>query len=414
VAQRRIVGSAVVATVALVALASCGRTSDSSSTSTGLDRASRATATTQASTTTTQSTGAGPATPIPTLPAPAPGWSQALTTLPPGGGFTGLSCISDTFCIAVGGGSSGYGAALTDGSGVTASWDGAAWSGPSVYLAAPKGGPISAPILPAVSCTSGPTCVIVDGSDHASIGDGTNWSTPSALATAPRPAPNPLDPGSGHPGSRSAAVSCPTPKLCTAIDNTGQAFTLRNGTWTAPRAFSSPPTPTGTTVSLYQGGRVGISCASASSCTAVVGTSVLDWNGTTWSLESAPWAPSLPSSGTGTTDATAIDCPTTSLCAIVSGTGLAYRNGTRTWSPVETIDPHGDLDGISCPTTSFCMAVDSAGSVVTWNGTSWSAPVPAIPPARIYTGIGTSVACSSARFCLVMNADGDYATYAGT
>jgi hypothetical protein len=93
---------------------------------------------------------------------------------------------------------------------------------------------------------------------------------------------------------------------------------------------------------------------------------------------------------------------------------MSYRNGTTTWAPVRTIDPQGDLDGISCPTTSFCMAVDSGGSVVTWNGSAWSAPVAAIPPAHVYTGMGTSVACAGPKFCMVMNADGDYATYTGT
>jgi hypothetical protein len=245
------------------------------------------------------------------------------------------------------------------------------------------------------------------------VGDGTDWSAAAPLSTAPPLAPNPLDPGVGHPGSRSAAVACPSPKLCAAIDNTGQSFTYRNGAWTAPRAFGTV-TSAGTTTALYQTGRIGISCPSSSSCTGVVGTSVLDWNGSSWSLEGSPWAGSLPPSGNGAPEATAIGCPSPTLCAIVSGSGLAFRNGSRTWSPVQILDPGGDLDAISCPTRSFCMAADTGGSVVTWNGTSWSDPVSVIPPARIYTGLDTSVACTSSRFCMVMNADGDYATFAGS
>ena len=80
----------------------------------------------------------------------APGWSLALTTLPPGGGFTSLSCISDTFCVAAGGGTTGDGAALVSGSGVTMSWDGAAWSSPSVYYPAPAAGAVTAPVLPSL------------------------------------------------------------------------------------------------------------------------------------------------------------------------------------------------------------------------------------------------------------------------
>ena len=68
-----------------------------------------------------------------TVPVPARrprGGPRPLTTLPPGGGFTSLSCISDTFCVAAGGGTTGDGTALTSGSGVAVSWDGAAWSDP--------------------------------------------------------------------------------------------------------------------------------------------------------------------------------------------------------------------------------------------------------------------------------------------
>jgi hypothetical protein len=263
-------------------------------------------------------------------------------------------------------------------------------------------------VLPVISCTAGPTCAIVDGSGHGASGDGTTWSIPVAIPFAPQPAPNPLDPGPGHPGSRSAAVSCPSAKVCAVVDNTGQAITFRNGTWTAARSFTEAGTG-GRPVSLFQAGRIGVSCPSVDACTAVVGTSVIDWNGSSWSAEAAPWAPALPAGS----QATAIACPTATLCAVVSGSDLAYRNGKATWQPLETIDPHGGLDGIACPTTTFCMAVDAGGAALVWNGSTWSAPVQVVPAARIYTGIGTSVACPTSTFCMVMNADGDYATYSG-
>jgi hypothetical protein len=355
--------------------------------------------------TTTEGTGTG----VSSVSTPPAGWSRALTTLPPGGGFTSLSCLSDTLCIAVGGGASGYGAALGDGSGVTESWDGAAWSDPSVYLAAPATGAVTEPILPAVSCTGGPSCVIVDGSGRESTGNGTTWSTPASIGYAAPSAANPADPGSGHPGSRSAAVACPSPTFCAVLDNTGQAAALRNGQWEAGRSLTEPG-PAGRPVSLYQSGRIGLACPSIGSCTGVVGSSVVDWNGSSWSLESSPWnaSPGVPG------QATAIACPSTTLCAIVSGSSLVYRNGVRTWSPAETIDPHGELDSIACPSTTFCMAADTTGSVVTWNGTSWSGPEPVLPAARVYTGIGTSVTCTSSAFCMVIDADGDYATYTGS
>lgn len=411
VAQRRLV---LTVSLAVLAVAGCG-CSFFPPASPSIGRASAklapaATATTTtvpATTTTTMPSGVATTVPIPAD--PAPGWSQTLTTLPPGGGLSSLSCISDTFCIASGGGTGGHTGAQTAGSGITVSWDGATWSEPSVYFPAPATGPVTAPVLPAISCTSGPTCVIVDGSDHVSTGDGTNWAAVSPLSTGTPLPPNPADPGSGQPDSRDASVSCPAPKFCAVVDNTGHAYTMRDGSWLATQSLGQS-TGSGTPTSLYQPGRVGVSCPTRSSCVAVVGASVLDWNGTSWSVEQTPWTPAL---ATGST-ATAISCPTTTLCAIVNGTGLSYRNGGDTWSPVETIDPHGGLDAISCPTISFCMAVDSSGWVVTWNGTSWSSPVRVIPQASQYTGIPTSLSCPSAHYCMVMNADGDFATYSSS
>lgn len=372
-------------------------------------------AATSPTTTATTAPPSGVATTVPIPSSPAPGWSQTLTTLPPGGGFSSVSCISNTFCIASGGGTGGRATTLTAGSGVTVSWDGAAWSEPSVYFPAPATGTVTEPVLPTIACTSGPTCMIVDGSNHASIGDGTNWSSVVQLSPGPPLAANPSDPGSASPDSREAAVSCPSPKFCAVMDNTGHASVYRDGSWLPTQSIGAP-TGTGassSTASLYQTGRIGISCPTSSKCVAVVGTSVLDWNGSAWSLEPAPWT-SAPATGTasdGDTEATAVSCPTTTLCAIVSGTGLSYRNGGGAWSPVETIDPNGGLDAISCPTTTFCQAADSAGSVVTWNGTSWSAPQPVIPQSDEYPGIGTSLSCPSAQFCMIMNADGDFATF---
>ena len=100
--------------------------------------------------------------------------------------------------------------------------------------------------------------------------------------------------------------------------------------------------------------------------------------------------------------------------AIVSGSLLSYRHGNGPWSPVEPIDPHGGLDAISCPTTSFCMAADAGGSVTTWTGGSWSAPRAVLPEATDYPGIGTSLSCTRGRFCMLMNADGDFSTYAAS
>jgi hypothetical protein len=405
VAHRRLAASVTVATLIILASGCSG--SSSATPTNGHLRPKPAT--TVPTTVPAPTTTAPPSVTPTTAPVPVtqpPGWAGDLTSLPPGGGFTSLSCISDTFCVAAGGGTSGDNAELTTGSGVAASWDGASWSDPSVYYPGPPNGPVNAPVLPTITCTSGPTCVIVDGSDHVSDGNGTTWSTPAPLAGAPALAAGPTDPGPGHLGSRTGAVSCPSPTTCAIVDNTGHVYTLRDGRWLAPQSFGAP----GSTVSLYQVGRVGVSCPSASQCTAVIGTSVLDWDGNTWSEEPAGWTSALAS---GPSQPTAIACPTTSWCAVVNGTGVSIRTAADRWSATQTIDPRGGLDSISCPTTSSCLAADGGGAVVSWNGAGWSAPDQVIPAATEYSGIGTTVSCPTIQFCMVMNSDGDYATYNG-
>jgi hypothetical protein len=194
------------------------------------------------------------------------------------------------------------------------------------------------------------------------------------------------------------------------VDNTGQTDEMENGTWQPPQSFGRPD-GAGATVALYQAGRVGVSCPTSSACTAVVGASVLVWDGSSWAEQPSPWTASLVP---GASDPTAISCATTSVCAIVNGTGVSMGGAESSWSAEDTVDPGGGLDSISCPSTTFCLAADEGGSVITWNGTTWSAPQPVIPAATEYPGMGTFVSCPTAQFCMIMNGDGDYATYSGS
>jgi hypothetical protein len=345
---------------------------------------------------------ATPTTVIAPIAAPA-GWAAPLTALPPGGGFTSVSCLSNTFCIAAGGGNNEADIDHTSGAGVADSWDGVAWADPSVDFPAPATGAPSVPIMPAISCTGGPLCVIVDGTDHVSTGDGTDWSTPAALPAGPPLAANPVDPGPGHPGSRHAAVACPSPSFCAAVDNDGHTTVLHGGHWSAPAALGTGPTPS----SLYVAGPVGISCPSESMCVAVVGPAVLAWDGTAWAME-APWSTTP---GAGATGA-AIACPDVGHCWVVSGQLAAGWAGGN-WSPAQTVDPAGGLDAIACPTATFCVAADANGSVITWDGTAWSPPRRVLPPPTEYTGDPTSLSCPDAQFCMVLDGDGDYTTFTG-
>ena len=367
--------------------------------------ATTSTPTTSAPTTTTLPS-AVPTT-VPTPVVPTVGWSRPATTLPPAGGFTSVSCISVVFCLATGGGSNEADAADATGPGVIASWDGAAWSASATYFAtAPGNAP--PPWLPAISCTGGPLCAVVDGSGHTTLGDGTTWSPPAPLAAASAGSagsPNPADPGPGHQGSRSAAVSCPSSQFCAYVDNTGHVATLHGRSWSALQAFT---TRVGTsTVALFQSGRVGVSCTGPSWCTAMVGASVLDFDGTSWSVSDAPWT-SGPTSGD-----TAVSCPMTRVCIAVHGFSVSVRLPGSAWSTPRAVDGNGSLDSVSCPTIATCTAADAYGNVIRSTGTTWTAPQKVIPTASSYGGDGTSVSCPSEQFCMVLNGDGDFATYQG-
>ncbi len=389
---------ALTLTVALVSTA-CGSSSVARS-------VHRSAPTTSASTTTAPTTTVPSAVPttVPSPVVPTVGWAHPATTLPPAGGYTGVSCISGVFCVSVGGGANEADVSDSTGPGVVNAWDGAIWGTQSVYYPQPPGGAATAPELAGIACTSGPLCAVVDGSGHTSLGDGTNWSAPAALAAAPAAPANPADPGPDHQGARSAAVDCPTGQFCAYVDNTGHVAVLRGTSWSVPQVMT---TRVGSaTVGLYQSGRVGMSCTGTTACTALVGDTVLDWDGSTWTGSPAPWPASL-------TGDSAVSCPVAGACVAVRGPYVSVRIGGSGWSTPRSIDPDGHLDAVSCPTLAFCMAVDAYGDVVHLADGTWSSPAKVVPTPSEYAGDGTSLSCPSDQFCMVLTGDGDYATYQG-
>lgn len=91
----------------------------------------------------------------------------------------------------------------------------------------------------------------------------------------------------------------------------------------------------------------------------------------------------------------------------IQGYALTW-NGTS-WSAPLSVDPSA-LDSVSCPSSSFCAATDTQGYALTWNGTSWSAPAHMV----LFGLDARSVSCPSASFC-VAGDDGGYAvTWNGT
>jgi hypothetical protein len=245
-------------------------------------------------------------------------------------------------------------------------WNGTSWSIQTTPN--PTG---SNSYLTAVSCPSGAVCIAVGGSFNPTAAptlaerwNGTTWSVQAT--------PNP----SGAQSSQLRAVSCTSATACTAVgdytDSTGTQRTLAerwNGTtW----SIEKTPNPAGATAS----GLSGVSCT-ATACTAVgsytdsTGTQLTlaeRWNGTAWAVQTTP-EPSGATAG----ELSGVSCTSATACTAVgdytNSTGIQLTlaegwNGT-TWAVQSTPNPYtvtGDvLEGVSCTSASVCTAVGVDG-----------------------------------------------------
>lgn len=218
-----------------------------------------------------------------------------------------------------------------------------------------------------------------------------------------------------------SAVSCPTQKLCVAVDATGNAVTSTNPTDGAG-AWRTTTIAQGT----YHGGLYDVSCASASLC--VAGGS---WgNGpfgygnagnmvtTTDPTGGAPaWHPIAvgPSTDYGYGYVGPVSCTAPSLCLAVAqlgGPGSAEvftskhpTGGAGAWAATRlNLAPNASLTGASCPTASRCVLIDSAGNVIVSNDPTGG------PRTWRTTNVATAeglvgIACPSSTLCLALGRD---------
>ena len=171
--------------------------------------------------------------------------------------LSGVSCSSPSACIAVGTQTQAHTQAP-----LIEEWNGAHWS-IAVY---PK--PVSGSLL-GVSCSSPSTCVAVgEGGAQGLVmsRQGAEWQVEPGV---------PVTPGSFDPVL--SGVSCRSRSACTVVgfdqNQTGQAPLLESG---AGQSWTSEELPHSTFVSTFADSSVGsgtppigVSCASATSCTAV-------------------------------------------------------------------------------------------------------------------------------------------------
>jgi hypothetical protein len=317
----------------------------------------------------------------------------------------GVSCVSASFCTAVGqyttGTQTSPGVART----LIETWNGSGWS-----LAASPNNGAGGNFLQGVSCVSASSCTAVGHYDSASgidvtLVESSNGSTWSIVSSRNR----------GTGGDSLDGVSCLSAGACTAVGSftalpEGTAETLVE-TWngSAWSTVASPDTFQG------GGGLNAVSCVSASSCTAVGGyesatsgtgaTLVVSWNGTAWSQVSSP------DSGTASNYLSGVSCVTASFCVAV-GTGsestlIETWNGGK-WSITPSPSPgtyENDLYGVSCRSASSCAAVGRSytsslipeAAAESWNGSTWSAV--ATPDHQVFADGLSGVSCVTASFC---------------
>jgi len=286
-------------------------------------------------------------------------WAIHKVPTPPGAAYTFLydvSCASSG-CVAVGDDSNGALAAAR----TTASWSVVPAVNPATaYTASLEG----------VSCLSSADCMAVGWYYVASGGtltafslaeswNGTSWSL--------RPTPNPQ--GSTHTVLR--AVSCTSATACMAVgwyekgtsNNLPLAESWNGSQW----SIRSAPAPAGTTSSAL----AGVACTSATACTAVGGSNTGAtsaqplaevWDGTAWSIQATAGL------GSGSAFFSGIACPSASACTAVGVRGalplIEQRTtgpgGTPEWSVELAANPNGSqattLEGVSCTSGTACTA----------------------------------------------------------
>lgn len=229
------------------------------------------------------------------------------------GALASVSCTSATACTAVGR-RAGQDAMLA------ARWNGTSWT----IQVTPH--PPGAGQLAGVSCASANSCVAV-GSDFSEIWNGTSWSY-QATATI-----------TGSQGIDLTGVSCPAASACTAV---GLYFTATRGPLTLAEVWNGTAWQRQPTPNIHGAQRndlATVSCASASSCSAVGEEAANDfappqsliehWNGAGWSIQAAP-SPAGPT----LSELFGVSCPSASACTAV---GLyALLNGPALTSAIAT------------------------------------------------------------------------------
>jgi hypothetical protein len=302
-----------------------------------------------------------------------PAWHTAFPATE-GSPTEGVSCGTDTFCMAVGG--------------IVAVED----DGP-VYEANPDVGAG----LTSVSCAPGTHfCVAVDDLGRALKFAGGDFGAVESV--------------SSH---ELESVSCPAVGRCMAVQHTFagnnpamSVYELDAGGWDGGTAL-----PVATPAGISGSSEPRIACATMSFCVVAANTSSGEryWttNGTTWTEGGAI-------TGRGVGDNTvSITCTAATFCLSTSETGKASVFNGSSWSTqqVDSVS-HGLKQMASSCFGTTCRAITGGGyAYQTTNGTTWAPNNPPNIGASAQFGGASSMSCPSANTCVATNGVGDATTY---
>ena len=348
---------------------------------------------------------------------PTPDYSQVLSNK-----LNNVSCVSATYCVAVGEYTTTAGVAQN----LILTWNGSTWSANS---AASLSTSASQPnFLNGVSCVSSSFCVAVGSLDTSAKSylyqnliltwNGSTWSLDSAPS---------LSTSASQPNTL-GGVSCVSSSFCVAAGSyyNGTAYqnmvlTWNGSTWSLDSAASL------STSSTQSNALADISCVFSSFCVATGiyynGTAdqnlILTWNGSAWSLDSAA---SLSTETSVINISTGISCTSVSFC-VATGTFFAtpaIQNFIITWNgSTWSLDTASSLSsstsqpnilrGVSCVSAISCVATGFynngttlQGLVLTWNGSTWSLDDAAsLSATGSHPSMPSGVSCTSSSSCVV-------------
>lgn len=282
---------------------------------------------------------------------PAPSVAGSVNFERPGGPLRDVSCASATFCM------------VSELPGRVETWNGTAWSKPSVVPPASQ--------LMSLSCLSATFCMAAgwaDANRHIEVFryDGTSWTAQASLV---------------YQWGRYPRVSCASTSFCLVVGSIG--YRTFDGTgWSAEQPFQ-PAQPS------YDDQVIGLTCVSASFCMAVtVFNRVYRFDGTGWSA---------PLSIAGLTKPSTVSCTSATFCLAGDSLGnVASYDGTS-WAVTPQVSPH-PISWASCASSTDCRVVDNTGTVFRFDGQAWS-----IELSSHFTA--SRMSCAPGGTCVLIDAD---------